>query len=196
MGDSLQTLLEELERFGEQNDKLNKDRPKRMYNISRETGKFLSVLVRASKASRILEIGTSNGYSTLWLADATRHFGGHVTTLEMSEYKVGLARANFARTDLPAVITQIRTEAGIYLESAGEMTFDFIFLDCDRMQYVNWWPYLDCMLAPGGLLVVDHAVSHADQLEDFVDLVSADGRYISSLVPVGYGTFLAVKSGI
>ena len=73
------------------------ERPRRMLNITRDTGEFLAVLVRATAARRVLEIGTSNGYSTLWLADAARAIGGSVTTVELAEYKIGLASANFAR---------------------------------------------------------------------------------------------------
>jgi predicted O-methyltransferase YrrM len=62
-----------------------------MLNITRDTGQFLSVLVRAVGARRVLEIGTSNGYSTLWLAEATRSIGGKVTTVELSNIKVAMA---------------------------------------------------------------------------------------------------------
>ena len=70
MADSLETLKAELERFGQANDAATNERPRRMLNITRDTGEFLVVLVRATAARRVLEIGTSNGYSTLWLADA------------------------------------------------------------------------------------------------------------------------------
>jgi predicted O-methyltransferase YrrM len=71
-----------------------------MLNITRDTGEFLSALVRATLARRVLEIGTSNGYSTLWLAEAAKAIGGTVTTVEFSEYKAGLAAANFSRSGL------------------------------------------------------------------------------------------------
>lgn len=92
--DSLETLKAELERFGETNDAATTERPRRMLNITRDTGEFLAVLVRATIARRVLEIGTSNGYSTLWLADAARKIGGLVTTVEFAEYKIELASAN------------------------------------------------------------------------------------------------------
>lgn len=69
---SLQELLRELEAFGQQNDQTIAERPRRMLNITRDTGEFLSVIIRAMNARRILEIGTSNGYSTLWLASAAQ----------------------------------------------------------------------------------------------------------------------------
>jgi predicted O-methyltransferase YrrM len=98
VADSLETLKAELERFGQANDAATNERPRRMLNITRDTGEFLVVLVRATAARRVLEIGTSNGYSTLWLADAAREIGGSVTTVEFAEYKIGLASANFARS--------------------------------------------------------------------------------------------------
>ena len=90
MTESLQVLLSELERFGEANDGATAERPRRMLNITRDTGEFLSVLVQATSARRVLEIGTSNGYSTLWLARAARATGGAVTTVEVADYKVVL----------------------------------------------------------------------------------------------------------
>jgi predicted O-methyltransferase YrrM len=72
----LKELLEELEAFGHSNDDSVKDRPRRMLNITRDTGEFLSVLIRIMGARRVLEIGTSNGYSTLWLAVAARTIDG------------------------------------------------------------------------------------------------------------------------
>src|SRR5213596_94795 len=100
MTDRLNSMLFELEQFGTANDASTTERPRRMLNITRDTGEFLSVLVKATRARRVLEIGTSNGYSTLWLADAARTLGGTVTTIEFSEYKVGLATKNFARSGL------------------------------------------------------------------------------------------------
>lgn len=71
-----------------------------MLNITRDTGAFLAVLVRATLARQVLEIGTSNGYSRLWLASAARAIGGSVVMIELSEYKIRLAAANFARSGL------------------------------------------------------------------------------------------------
>src|SRR5262245_10777059 len=98
--DRLNRVLVELEEFGKANDASIAERPRRMRNITRDTGEFLSVLVRATLARRVLEIGTSNGYSTLWLASAARSIGGSVITVELDEYKIGLASANFARVGL------------------------------------------------------------------------------------------------
>src|SRR5262245_6138153 len=90
--DPLDSVLAELEQFGKANDASTTERARRMLNITRDTGEFLAVLVRATLARRVLEIGTSNGYATLWLASAARGIGGSVTTVEFAEHKIGLAR--------------------------------------------------------------------------------------------------------
>ena len=194
MAESLQALLSELERFGEANDNATAERPRRMLNITRDTGEFLSVLVQATAARRVLEIGTSNGYSTLWLASAARATGGAVTTVELADYKVGLARQNFSRSGLAAYITLVQDDAGRVLERAVNAAFDLVFLDAERPEYPGWWPHLKRVLRPGGLLIVDNATSHPEQMAPFVALVKNDADFTTSLVPVGNGEFLAVKA--
>ena len=194
VSDSLKTLKAELERLGAANDGATAERSRRMLNITRDTGEFLSVLVRATLARRVLEIGTSNGYSTLWLAEAARAIGGAVTTVELSAYKVGLASVNFARAGLAPYITLVQDDAGRLLRRSEQSSFDFIFLDSERSEYPGWWQQLRRVLRPGGLLVVDNATSHVEQMAPFVALVNADPLFATSLVPVGNGEFLAVKA--
>ena len=194
MAEPLDALLVELEQFGKANDGATTERPRRMLNITRDTGEFLAVLVRATLARRVLEIGTSNGYSTLWLAGATRAIGGSVTTVELSDYKVGLARATFARSGLAGFISLVQDDAAGVLRGSAAGAFDLVFLDSERPEYPGWWPDLARVLRPGGLLVVDNATSHRAEMAPFVALVSADARFTTSLVPVGNGEFLAVKS--
>jgi predicted O-methyltransferase YrrM len=194
MSASLDSLKVELERFGESNDAVNTERSRRMLNITRDTGEFLSVLVRAMFARRVLEIGTSNGYSTLWLAEAARDIGGSVTSVELSEFKVKLASDNFARSGLSSVISLIHDDAGRVLERLEPNSLDLVFLDSERPEYPGWWSNLRRVLRPGGLLVVDNATSHPEQMAPFVALVKADAEFTTSLVPVGKGEFLAVKA--
>jgi predicted O-methyltransferase YrrM len=192
--DSLDTMKTELQRFGEANDAATNERSRRMLNITRDTGEFLAVLVRATAARRVLEIGTSNGYSTLWLADAARAIGGAVTTVEVAEYKIGLASANFARSGLSPFVTLIHEDAGRLLRRTDQSAYDLIFLDSERPEYPGWWPHLRRVLRPGGLLIVDNATSHVEQMAPFVALVTADPQFTTCLVPVGNGEFLAVKT--
>tara|TARA_R110002051_G_scaffold88832_2_gene156613 strand:- start:2055 stop:2642 length:588 start_codon:yes stop_codon:yes gene_type:complete len=195
VSETLQELLRELERFGQQNDAAISEPPRRMLNITRDTGEFLSVLVQATNAQRVLEIGTSNGYSTLWLAQAVQRIGGHVTTVELSEYKLAMAAKNFERSGLSDVITQHPGEAGGLFERLKDASFDLIFLDSKRSDYVQWWPNIERVLRKGGLLVVDNATSHAGELAAFMVQVSADPNFTTCTVPVGNGEFLATRCG-
>ncbi|MGP5307455.1 O-methyltransferase [Vreelandella alkaliphila] len=194
MVESLCELLTELEQFGQENDAAIADRPRRMLNITRDTGEFLSVLTQATNAKRVLEIGTSNGYSTLWLAQAAQKISGHVTTVELAEYKFDLAATNFERSGLSDYITSLQCEAGKLLESVEDSSFDLLFLDSNRSEYVQLWPNIKRLLKGGGLLVVDNATSHADEMASFVALVSADPDFATCTVPVGNGQFMATRS--
>lgn len=192
--DALSHLLSELEKFGDENDQIITDRPGRMLNITRDTGELLSVLVRSTFSRRVLEIGTSNGYSTLWLADAVTSTGGKVTTVELSEYKFGLAAHNFERSGLSSAITQINSDAGIFLTDLPDESYDLIFLDSERSEYPGWWHDLRRVLCKGGLLVVDNAISHKEQMKPLIALVEADKEFTTCLVPVGNGEYLATRS--
>jgi predicted O-methyltransferase YrrM len=191
---SLSVLLAELEQFGKTNDATITDRPRRMLNITRDTGEFLDLLVRATNARRVLEIGTSNGYSTLWLAHAARAVGGKVTTVDLSRFKFDMAAGNFARAGLAAFIDQVQGDAGKLLARQSDAAFDLIFLDSERPEYPGWWPEIRRVLRPGGLLVVDNATSHVAEMAPFVALVKADAEYFSCLVPVGNGEFMATRN--
>ena len=194
MNPDLTTLLDELATFGDAHDGDPANRATRMLNITPDTGAFLAVLVKATQALRILEIGTSNGYSTLWLADAAASIDGAVTTVEVSKEKIALARANFERAGLAERITQHEGDAGALLAGLPDGGFDLVFLDSKRSAYLDWWPALKRVLRAGGLLVVDNASSHAHEMAGFTDAVRADAGFSSSLVPVGKGEFLAVKA--
>ncbi|PJL65966.1 methyltransferase [Stenotrophomonas maltophilia] len=190
----LSELKNELMHFGAENDAHETERARRMLNITPDTGEFLSVLVRFGTARRVLEIGTSNGYSTLWLAEAAAAIDGHVTTLEFAEDKVAMARSTFARSGLAEHITLVHGDAGQWLAGAAEGSIDLLFLDSDRGQYAGWWPQLRRVLRPGGLLVVDNATSHAEEMEPLCLLLDADPDFSTSVVPVGNGELLAVRN--
>ncbi|MBL0596872.1 O-methyltransferase [Aeromonas jandaei] len=189
----LERLKQALEQFGEQHDLAQTDRADKMLNITRDTGELLAVLVQTRGAQAVLEIGTSNGYSTLWLAEAVTRLDGHVTTIERDEAKRALAQANFEQAVLAGRITQLAGEAGALLPTLPSAGFPLIFLDSDRRQYRAWWPQLQRLLPPRGLLVVDNAISHREELAEWMAEVAQDPRFVTSLVPVGKGVWLVVR---
>lgn len=192
--DQIDALLLELERFGIDNDDTQHERGRRMLNITRDTGELLAVLVQARAARRILEIGTSNAYSTIWLARAASQIGGLVTTVELAPDKFAMAQTNLARAGLQGSVTQLLADATLVLQDSPAAAYDLVFLDSARSQYQAWWPDLIRVLDSGGVLVVDNAVSHHAEMADFLAAIGADAGFTSCLVPVGKGEFIAVKN--
>lgn len=193
MKPQLQEFLRELAAFGQEHDAQQTVKTQKMLNITPNTGCFLAILVQQGRARRVLEIGTSNGYSTIWLADAVRQTGGRVDTIELLPAKAALAQQNFQQAGVADWITLYEGEAGAVLCRQEAACYDLIFLDAKRTEYSRWWPELQRVLRPGGVLVVDNAVSHAAELADFQQMVASDARYLTVLLPLGKGEFVALK---
>jgi predicted O-methyltransferase YrrM len=169
------------------------DRRRRFRNVESETAELLALLIRCTHASRILEIGTSNGYSTIWLADAAETTAGSVVSVDVDLERTELARMNLARAGLGV---EVRTEDGARtLETASDGCWDFIFLDAERPAYATYWPHLLRTLRPGGgLLAIDNVLSHADEVVDVTRLIDEEPSVESVLVPIGAGVRLAVRT--
>lgn len=189
----LERLKRELEHFGEQHDEAQPSRDGKMLNITRDTGELLALLVQTRGATDVLEIGTSNGYSTLWLAEAVKRLGGRVTTIERDAGKLAMAAANFQRAGLGPWIEQLAGEAGSLLPTLPTAGYQLVFLDSDRQQYQRWWPEIRRLLAPRGLLVVDNAISHREEMSDWMAEVVQDPAFMTALVPVGKGEWLVAR---
>ncbi|ELT7227059.1 methyltransferase [Vibrio cholerae] len=186
-----QRIMEDLEQFGIQNDLAQSDKSKKYLNITRDTGEFLSVLVKATGARRILEIGTSNGYSTILLASALPD-DGKVYTIEANPQKIEEASLNFNQTHTSSKIVQLVGDATEVLTDVPE-SMDFIFLDADRKTYLSIADDLFNLLKTGGLLVCDNATSHADELAEFRAWVNSQHNLSVSLVLVSKGELLVYK---
>jgi predicted O-methyltransferase YrrM len=194
MNEERRTFLDELYAAGRAHDEALEDRLQRFRNVEPETAELLGVLVRALQAKRVLEIGTSNGYSTIWLADAVEAVGGSVVSLEVEAERTEMARSNLSDAGVLDLV-ELRTEdAGGFLASSGDDAWDLVFLDAERPAYVGYWPDLVRVLRPNGLLVVDNTLSHANQLVEFSGLVHEHEGVTSTLVTVGAGVLLVVKS--
>jgi len=166
----------------------------RLRQITPEVGAFLHTLVLASRPRRILEIGTSGAYSTIWMATAARTVGATVTTLEIDPAKVQRAIPNIREAGVSDTVTIIQTDAFEYLDRQDAL-FQFVFLDAEKEDYDA---FLDCLveiLPVGGLIVADNLTSHADELAEFRQRAHSHPRLSSVVVPIGRGELLAVKTG-
>jgi predicted O-methyltransferase YrrM len=193
MDAALTAVLDELGEHGRTHDASKADRLDRLRNLETETARMLAVLVRALAPAELLELGTSNGYSTIWLADAARACGGSVTSVEIEADRSAQARANLERARLAEFVELRVEEAGETLARSADDHWQLIFLDSERPAYVGYWPDLVRSLAPGGLIVVDNVISHAGEVAEFRAIVAADARFSEALVPIGAGVLLIVK---
>jgi predicted O-methyltransferase YrrM len=191
--DRLIALLEELHRHGVTHDEGKADRLQRLRNVEPDTARVLALLVRASAARRVLELGTSNGYSTIWLADAVRDVGGRLLSVDVDGKRSAEAAQNLDRGDVREPVELRVEDAEMTLRAARESAWDMIFLDAERSAYAGYWPDLLRVLSPGGLLAVDNVLSHAEEVREFRVLVSADERVSEAIVPTGAGLLLVVR---
>jgi predicted O-methyltransferase YrrM len=194
MDDTLLTVLDELHRYGTAHDAGLADRLERLRNVEPDTARVLSVLVQALAARRLLELGTSNGYSTLWLADAVRSVGGRLVTVDVDAARSAQAALNLDRVGLRELVELRVEDAAVTLRETPDGALDMIFLDAERPAYAGYWPDLVRVLRPGGLLAVDNVLSHADQVADLRALVLADARVSEAVVPTGAGLLLVVRA--
>ena len=167
------------------------DRIQRYRNVEPESALFLAMQIHIQQSKEILEIGTSTGYSTLWLAHAVQQTQGRVTTLEIDAARTAQAQHHAQELGLDDVIDFWVGDAEKYLTKTTQQ-YDFIFLDAERDAYVGYWAFLQKMLNPcGGVLIVDNVISHAAQVKCFIELIENDPRFISMTLPIGAGLYMA-----
>ena len=169
------------------------DRLERFRNVEPPTAELLGVLIRAVRARRILELGTSNGYSTIWLADAAQATGGRVVSVDVDAARTELARENLRVVGLSEVVELRVGDAGDLLGESVDGEWEFIFLDAERPAYAGYVGDLVRVLAPGGVLAVDNVLSHEHELVEFTALIEAAEGLTQTVVPVGAGLRLAVR---
>ncbi len=163
----------------------------RLRQVPPETGRFLALLAAGTPPGEFVEFGTSGGYSTLWLALAAGAAGRHVTTFDRSEDKFHLAQETFHLAGVESLISMVLGDARQRLEACGGVAF--AFLDIEKAYYLECYEMVLPCLVPGGLLVADNAISHQDELRDFLKHVESDPRVDSLVVPIGTGDLVCRK---
>jgi predicted O-methyltransferase YrrM len=189
----LEARLEDLHREGVEHDAPLADRTRRRRNLEPDSARLLHLLVLATGAGRVLELGTSNGYSTIWLAAAVAANEGAMVSVDLDEGRLAEARENVARAGFDGAVDLRLEDAGAALSGSEPESWDLVFLDAERPAYPAYWADLVRVLPPGGLLAVDNVISHADEVADFRTLVTADRRVGEALVPTGAGLLLVTR---
>lgn len=187
-------FADELYARSREHDAARADRLERFRNVEPPTAELLAVLIRATGARRILELGTSNGYSTIWLGDAAEDTGGRVVSVDVDASRTEAARENLRGARVDALV-ELRTEdAAETLARSDDAEWQFVFLDAERPAYTGYLRDLVRTLAPRGLLAIDNVQSHAHELIEFTSRIEADPALTQTVVPVGAGLRLAVRT--
>ena len=192
MNDAVKTLLAEMRALDEKARAETEDKWLRPRSLHPDAAQFLSLLAKASAARTILEIGTSVGFSTVHLALAAVETGGHVTTLELLPAKYEAAQTNLARGGLSQYVTQHLGDALAVLPTLPG-SWDLVFLDPEKELYVDAWHLFKDKVRPGGVVLADNLLSHADDLQGYREAVLADSRYETMTIPIGLGLEMSYR---
>jgi predicted O-methyltransferase YrrM len=171
-------LLEEIYAYGQENGG--------MWNVSPDAGRFFHLMLQSVVAKRVLEIGTSNGYSTLWMVDALEKTGGWLTTLEQDARKVELATRNLERAGLDERVEIIHGDARETIQNLDKR-FDFVFIDADKESYEHYLTHALKRVRPGAIIVADNVDSHASELTGFLGMIERDPWLEDVHLPYGGG---------
>ncbi|NLU73092.1 methyltransferase domain-containing protein [Streptomyces sp. HNM0575] len=195
MDERLTAFLRELYREGREHDAPLADRLLRLRNMTPEASGLISLLIRARGAVDVLEIGTSNGYSAVWFADALRDTGGRLVGVETERSRVEAARRNLERAGVSDYAEIVHGDGGEVLAQAPDASLDLVVLDAERPAYPGYWPDLRRVLRSHGIVAVDNAVSHAGQIAEFRGLLEEDRSFAVHLQEAGDGVLTAVRTG-
>lgn len=166
-------------------------RRQRVRQIPPETGKFIALMAAAAPAGRIIEIGTSAGYSTLWLSLAGRERGERISTFEILDAKVRLAQETFRLSGVEDIVELIAGDALDYLPDIRNIAF--CFLDAEKEIYDTCYEAIVPNMVSGGLLVADNAINHRATLQPMIERSLRDERVDALIVPIGKGELVCRK---
>ncbi len=180
----------------EERDSLDRNdgtpRQQRLRQIPPETGRFLAMLCALAPEGDVLEVGTSAGYSALWLSLACRERGDRLTTFEVLPEKAALARETFRIAGVEQFVELSNQDAREALETHENI--GFCFLDAEKEIYAQVYELVVPRLAAGGLLVADNMISHAGELAGFIAHAERDPRVDVLVAPVGKGLLVCRKA--
>jgi predicted O-methyltransferase YrrM len=192
MDQHLRELLQELAERGLENDARATERSRMMLNLEPASAQLLSILVRAGGVKRALEIGTSNAYSTIWLAWSLAASGGRIISVDRNPDKHALARENLRRAGLLDLVELCTGDA---TEIARGLTgpFDLVFLDADRRKVPEIMDVLLPKLTSKVLVIADNVLSHPEEIAEYLKWISSLPDFQHTTVPVGKGLSIAYR---
>jgi predicted O-methyltransferase YrrM len=187
-----EALLRQLEQQGSAHDAAQSEHRGKRLNLETPTARLVQLLILAGRRRRVLEIGASNGYSALWIADALRRIPGAtpLTTIERDAGRADEARQNLFRAGL-ASWTDIRVGEASAIVGELRGPFDTVFFDADRVSAPEQLSLLLPKLEADVLLLADNAVSHPQEIAPYIEAVNRIPGFLSTVVPIGKGLHIA-----
>ena len=168
---------------------------KDFWNIPRTTGILLNMFVKMMGAQSVLEIGTSNGYSGIWLAKALKETGGRLTTIEYYDKRQSIAVENFKQCGIMDIVRPLQGSACDIMEAFDESEkFDFVFIDANKREYVQYFKLVKPHLTQKSMIVADNITSHAEKVQTFIEAIDADEDFQYTIVDVPGGILTAFRN--
>jgi predicted O-methyltransferase YrrM len=192
MDSDLQLFLERLEQEGLAHDAAQTEHRRKRLNLEGSTAQLLQLLLLAGSRKRVLEIGTSNGYSALWIAQALRQIPGAepLITVERDPDRAAHARENLSRAGLNGwASVRVGDATEIVAELKGP--FDTVFFDADRVSAPQQLSLLQPKLESAVLLLADNALSHPAEIAAYLEAIRRLPGFVEMIVPVGKGLHVA-----
>jgi caffeoyl-CoA O-methyltransferase len=196
MFNEITSAMRERMAYLEDLDKKDRDdgtpRMRRLRQIPPETGKFIALLASACPPGQFVEIGTSAGYSTMWLSLAARERNIKVKTFELLEEKILMARETFKKAGIEDVVELIEGDALLNIRQVEDVAF--CFLDCEKEMYEPCWEIMADKIVKGGLLVADNAINHYQTIRPMIEKALNDDRFDGLVVPIGKGELVCRRT--
>ena len=177
--------MRELERRDEIDRSDGTPRLDRLRQIPEETGRFIALWAASAPEGAVIEIGTSAGYSALWLSLACRAMERTLTTFEVLAGKAAMARQTFLQAGVEELIRLVEGDFLDHVHGIGSI--GFCFLDAEKEAYAACYDSVVPRLVPGGLLIADNAINHRETLQPMIDAALNDERVDALVVPIGKG---------
>jgi len=161
--------------------------------VSEEDGRFLRVMVAATGAKRVLEVGGAYGYSAIWIGLGLRETGGHLTSIEFDPARAKVAAANVRNAGVADIVTVVAGDAFAEVPKlAGP--FDLVFVDAWKRDYKRFLDLLLPRLSPRGLFLAHNVVNKESEMRDFLAAIKNDPRLLTTIVaPSGEGISVSYK---
>ena len=204
MRENIKSVLKKLGKQSEleKSEKIQVNHDERMLTISNETGEFFNILLKAMKAKKILEVGMSVGFSTLWFADAILANNGKIVTIEENQDKITRAKKNFEEAGVSA---QIEIQEGKALQilhrlatsESEQQQFDFVFLDADKENNIEYFDLVLPLVRVGGIIATDNILYPKEfrlEMKKFTEYIKSKPNVQTITLDLGNGEEISIKT--